>query len=88
MKDKDVAGILKALAPTVEKAFAFTLPCERAMSAEEIVNIGTDAGIDIESVDNFQPATQWVEQGKKRLLCFTGSLFMAEELKQSGLFSV
>lgn len=86
MKDKDVAGIFDALAPAVEKAWAVTLPGDRAMSAEEIVTIGKAAGIDIEPADDFQPATQWVDEGKKRLLCFTGSLCLAEELKKQGLF--
>ena len=84
MKDKDVAGFLEALAPAVEKAFAITLPGERAMSAEQITEIGQAAGIDIEPAESPQVAIDWVNAGKKRLLCFTGSLFMAEELKKSG----
>ena len=84
MKDKDVAGFFEAIAPAVEKAFAITLPGERAMSAERIVELGKAAGIDIEPVETPQVAVDWVNAGKKRLLCFTGSLFMAEELKKSG----
>ncbi len=101
MRDKDVAGILKALNPSVEKArgadtpvcsavekaFAVTLSGDRAMSAEEIAEIGKRVGVHIEPADNLQPALDWVESGKKRLLCFTGSLFMAEELKKQGLFN-
>ncbi len=86
MKDKDVAGILKNLAPAVEKAWAVTLPGERAMSAGKIADVGKTAGIDIEPLDDFQPAVDWLEAGKKRLLCFTGSLFMAGELKKAKLF--
>ncbi|MBC8205603.1 MAG: bifunctional folylpolyglutamate synthase/dihydrofolate synthase [Kiritimatiellales bacterium] len=87
MKDKDVAGFFEAIAPAVEKAFAVTLPSERAMSAEQIAELGKAAGIDIEPVENPQVAVDWVNAGKKRLLCFTGSLFMAEELKKQGLFN-
>ncbi len=98
MKDKDVEGILKALAPSVEKArgadipvcsavekaFAITLPGERAMTAEEIVAIGKTVGLDIEPIQNIQPARDWVAEGKKRLLCFTGSLYLAAELRKCG----
>ncbi len=87
MKDKDIAGILKALAPAVEKAWAITLPGERAMIAEEIAAIGKSVGIDIEASENFHPARDWVAEGKKRLLCFTGSLYLAEELKKQGLWN-
>lgn len=87
MKDKDVEGILKALAPTVEKAWAVTLSCDRAMPAEEIAAIGKTIGLDIEPIQNFQPARDWVAEGKKRLLCFTGSLYLAEELKKQGLLN-
>ena len=86
MKDKDVAGFFEAIAPAVEKAFAITLPGGRAMSAEQITEIGKAAGVDIEPIENPQVAVDWVHAGKKRLLCFTGSLFMAEELKKQGLF--
>jgi len=84
MKDKDVAGMLDALKPSVEKAFALTLPGERAMRAEEIAAAGKAVGIDIEPLENPQAALDWVNDGKKRLLCFTGSLFMAGELKKFG----
>jgi dihydrofolate synthase/folylpolyglutamate synthase len=84
MRDKDVAGILTALKPDLEKAFAVTLPGERAMSAAEIAAVGTSVGIDIEPIENPQTAIDWVNAGKKRLLCFTGSLFMAAELKKAG----
>ncbi len=84
MKDKDVSGILKALAPAVEKAWAITLPSERAMPAEEIAAIGKGMGIDIVPSENVQPAREWVADGKKRLLCFTGSLYLAAELRKSG----
>ncbi len=84
MKDKDVEGILKTLAPAVEKAFAVTLPGERAMSAAQIAEIAETVGLDVEPIPGIQPARDWVESGKKRLLCFTGSLFMAGELKAAG----
>jgi dihydrofolate synthase/folylpolyglutamate synthase len=84
MKDKDVAGILSALKPSLAKAFAITLPGDRAMSAEKIAEIGKAEGIDIEPVENPQVAVDWVHAGKKRLLCFTGSLFMAEKIKKFG----
>jgi len=100
MKDKDVEGILKALSPAVEKArgadipvcsavekaFAITLPGERAMPAKEIAAIGKTVGLDIEPIQNFQPARDWVAEGKKRLLCFTGSLYLAAELRKCGLW--
>jgi len=88
MKDKDVAGIFEVLAPAVEKAWAVTLPSDRAMSAEEIVRLGKAAGIDIEPAENPQNAIDWVNAGKKRLLCFTGSLYLAEVLKKHGLFAI
>jgi len=83
MKDKDVEGILAALKPGMEKAFAITLPGDRAMKAEEIAAIGKTVGIEIEPIENVQPARDWVDEGKKRLLCFTGSLYMAAELRKS-----
>ena len=84
MRDKDVAGMLNALTPGMEKAFAVTLPGERAMSAEQIAEIGKAAGIDVEPVDSLQSALDWVQAGKKRLLCFTGSLYLAEEISKFG----
>ena len=84
MRDKDVAGILAALKPGMEKAFALTLPGERAMRAEEIAELGKSVGVDIEPIENPQIAIDWVNAGKKRLLCFTGSLYLAGEIKKLG----
>jgi dihydrofolate synthase/folylpolyglutamate synthase len=86
MKDKDVEGILKTLKPAVEKAWAFTLPGDRAMPAEQIAAIGTKIGMDIQPVGGIQPAIDWLEAGKKRLVCFTGSLYLPAELKKHGFF--
>jgi dihydrofolate synthase/folylpolyglutamate synthase len=87
MKDKDIEGFLRTLAPSVGKAWAVTLAGERALSAEGIAAIGRKAGIDIQPLETPRPALEWLEDGKKRLLCFTGSLFMAEMLKKQGLFN-
>jgi dihydrofolate synthase / folylpolyglutamate synthase len=84
MKDKDVEGILKTFKPAVEKAWAFTLPGDRAMPAEQIAAIGTKIGMDIQPVGGIQPALDWLEAGKKRLVCFTGSLYLPERLKTFG----
>ncbi len=86
MKDKDVEGILKALKPAVEKAWAFTLPGDRAMPAEQIAAIGTKIGMDIQPVGGIQPTIDWLEAGKKRLVCFTGSLYLPEELRKCGVW--
>jgi dihydrofolate synthase/folylpolyglutamate synthase len=84
MKDKDVEGILKTLKPAVEKAWAFTLPGDRAMPAEQIAAIGTKIGMDIQPIGGIQPAIDWLDAGKKRLVCFTGSLYLPERLKTFG----
>lgn len=84
MKDKDVEGILRALKPAVAKAWALTLPGARAMTAEEISALGAKIGIDIEPVAGIQPALDWLEAGKKRLVCFTGSLYLPEQLRTFG----
>jgi dihydrofolate synthase / folylpolyglutamate synthase len=86
MRDKDVAGILNELKPNAENAFAITLPGERAMTAEQISAIGAEIGMDIEPVAGIQPALDWVAAGKKRLVCFTGSLYLPEELKKHGIW--
>jgi len=86
MRDKDVAGILTELKPGAEKAFAITLPGERAMSAEEIAEVGKTVGIEIEPIDNPQVALDWLDAGKKRLVCFTGSLYLPEELRKCGVW--
>jgi folylpolyglutamate synthase/dihydropteroate synthase len=86
MKDKDVEGILTALKPAIEKTWALTLPGDRAMKAEEISAIGAKIGIDIQPVADIQPALDWLEAGKKRLVCFTGSLYLPVELKKHGFF--
>jgi len=83
MKDKDVEGYLREIAPFVKKAWALTLPGERAMSAGRIAEIGKWVGLEIEPLETPQPALDWVE-GKRRLLCFTGSLYLAAELKKFG----
>jgi dihydrofolate synthase/folylpolyglutamate synthase len=85
MKDKDVEGILTTLKPAVEKAWALTLPGDRAMAAEEISAIGAKIGMDIEPVAGIQPALDWLDAGKRRLVCFTGSLYLPEQLKTFGL---
>lgn len=86
MSDKDVPCILKTLdSPAVVKAWAMTLPGDRAMSAEQIAAAGAAAGMDIQPVDGIQPALDWLEVGKKRLVCFTGSLYLPEKLKAHGL---
>lgn len=85
MKDKDAAGVLAALKPAAAKVFALTLPGERAMSAEQIVEVGRSVGVEIEPVEDVQAALDWVDAGKKRMLCFAGSLFMAEAVKKAGL---
>ncbi len=87
MKDKDVEGILNCFAPAVKKAWAITLPGERAMSAEKIAEIGDAAGLDVEPIQTLQPAREWVATAKKRVLCFTGSLLLAKELQKQGLLS-
>lgn len=86
MKDKDVEGILKTLKPAVEKAWAFTLSGDRAMKAEEIAEIGKRIGLEITSVETTQPVIDWLNAGKKRLVCFTGSLYLPGELKKYGFF--
>lgn len=84
MRDKDVAGFLTELKPGAEKAFAITLPGERAMTAEEIAAVGKSVGMDIEPIEDPQVALDWLDAGKKRLLCFTGSLYLADEIKKFG----
>ena len=86
MRDKDVEGILKILAPAVEKAWAFTLPGDRAMKAEEIAEIGKRIGLEITPVETLQCVRDWLDAGKKRLVCFTGSLYLPGELKKHGFF--
>ena len=84
MKDKDAAGVLAALKPAATKVFALTLPGERAMSAQQIVGIGQSVGVDVEPVDDVQVALDWLHAGKRQLLCFAGSLFLAETVKKAG----
>jgi folylpolyglutamate synthase/dihydropteroate synthase len=86
MKDKDVRGILKTLKPVAGKVWALTLPGGRAMPAEEISAAGTEIGMDIQPVAGIQPVFDWIDAEKKRLVCFTGSLYLPEELKKHGLF--
>ena len=84
MKDKDVEGILTALKPAVEKAWALTLPGDRAMPNEKIAETGKRIGLEIIPVESPQPALDWLEAGKKRLVCFTGSLYLPKQLKTFG----
>jgi dihydrofolate synthase/folylpolyglutamate synthase len=86
MKDKDVEGILKTIKPVIEKAWALTLPGDRAMKAEEIAEAGQRVGLEIIPVESPQPVLDWLEAGKKRLVCFTGSLYLPEVLKKHGFF--
>jgi dihydrofolate synthase/folylpolyglutamate synthase len=86
MGDKDAQGILRELHPAVGSAWALTLPGGRAMSAEALVAAGRQAGLEIVAAENPGPALEWLEAGKKRLLCFTGSLYLPEELQKYGWF--
>jgi hypothetical protein len=54
------------------------------MPAEQIAAIGTKIGMDIQPIGGIQPAIDWLDAGKKRLVCFTGSLYLPERLKTFG----
>lgn len=86
MKDKDVDGMLRTLAPAAARAWALTLPGERALSAEAIAEAGRKAGMKIEPASSPQPALDWLAADRKRLVCFAGSLYLAEELRKHGWF--
>ena len=86
MNDKDATGFLKTVAPVTEKAWALSLPGERAMPADQISKCGQQAGLPVLPAESPQPALDWLAAGKKRLVCFTGSLYLPEKLKQHGLF--
>ncbi len=84
MKDKDVEGILKTLNPVIGKAWALTLPGDRSMKADEITAIGKRLGLEITPVKTLKPVLDWLDAGKKRLACFTGSLYLPAQLKSLG----
>lgn len=88
MKDKECGAILRHLHSVGERAWAITLPGERAMAAGQIAEAGRLEGMTIQPVENWTPALDWLAQKKKRLLCFTGSLYLAQELRNSGLISM
>lgn len=86
MQDKDVEGILRELKPSTDRAWALTLPVSRALCAEHIAEAGENEGLGIEPIATPDPALQWLAEGKNRLLCFTGSLYLADELRKAGWF--
>ncbi|MFA5687864.1 MAG: folylpolyglutamate synthase/dihydrofolate synthase family protein [Kiritimatiellales bacterium] len=85
MRDKDVTGILETVASLAGKAWAYTLPGDRAMSAGEIIAAGKTAGMQIELIEHLNEALDWANAGKKRLVCFTGSLYLPEQLRTAGI---
>lgn len=84
MRDKAVDEILRVLAPAARTIWALTLPGERAMPAEQIADIGRKAGMEVHLPAGPQPVLDWLNGGKKRMLCFTGSLRLAGELRKFG----
>jgi len=90
LKDKDVEGILRELAPLVSKGWAVPLDTPRALSAEEIAGIGERLGLDITPLKTEEVRSvcdAWLGESKKRLVCLAGSLYFAEEVKHYGFGS-
>jgi dihydrofolate synthase/folylpolyglutamate synthase len=86
MKDKNLSEMLKMI-PSKSRIWAVTLPGDRAMTAEAIVQAGKEAGLEIDPLSGLSSALEWVEEGKRRVLCFAGSFCFAEELRKQGLFN-
>jgi len=79
--DKDLPGIVAALAPICARAVATQSRHPRARPAEEVAQALRAAGLQTESVGSVEAAVYQAAAGMhpNELLCITGSLFVAAE---------
>jgi dihydrofolate synthase/folylpolyglutamate synthase len=75
MKDKSVAGMLRALAPLVKTVICTTAPTARAMPAAELVPIAAALGMDAEAVDDPLAAIRRA-RARREPIVVAGSIFL------------
>jgi dihydrofolate synthase/folylpolyglutamate synthase len=88
--DKDISGIVTALAPVAERVIATRAHNPRAMAPERIAGEFTKYNIPAEIADDVPAAVSKAVTlaGKSGLVCVTGSLFVvAEVLEIAGRFA-
>ncbi len=79
--DKDIDGLAEALAPIAERVIATRAAHPRAMEAARIVEAFRKLGVPGEDVDSVTIAMEraLAVSGERRLICLSGSLFVAAE---------
>ncbi len=79
--DKDIDGLAEALAPIAERVIATRTSHPRAMEPGRIVEAFRKLGVPGEHVDSVTIAIQraLAVSGERRLICLSGSLFVAAE---------
>jgi dihydrofolate synthase/folylpolyglutamate synthase len=82
--DKDIDGLAEALAPIAERVIATRAAHQRAMEPARIVEAFRKFGVPGEDVESVTVAMQraLAVSGERRLICLSGSLFVAAEGRQ------
>lgn len=88
MADKDVAGVIKAVADYDGTIIPIALPSERAASIDQIRGIARSYSVQVVDVESITDAVDMVSglQGGSRLLLITGSHQTVEMALTAGLF--
>lgn len=81
--DKDVAGVVDALAPVITRVFTTPLPSERSAAADDLAAVARGAGLETSAHDDLfaavSAAREWAEGGERRAIVIAGSVVLAGE---------
>ncbi|MGO2097838.1 MAG: glutamate ligase domain-containing protein, partial [Candidatus Microbacterium stercoravium] len=83
MADKDIAGLIRELAPVTTHLFATEADSERSASADEVADAAEVSGLRPTAhpniVDAMQAAREWAAEGDKRAIVVAGSILLGGE---------
>jgi len=83
MADKDIAGIIRELAPVTTHLFATEADAERSASADEVADAAEASGLRPTAhpniVDAIEAARAWAAEGEKRAIVVAGSILLGGE---------
>src|SRR5690606_8873682 len=79
--DKDMAGIVEALAPAVARVFTTPLPSERSAPPEDLAELARTAGLEASTHDDLYDAVTaaraWAGESDRRAVVIAGSVVLA-----------
>jgi len=86
MKDKDIKGFLKVLAPLAREVIVTKADYERAASVSLLLEEAERYNLRVKAIENVSDALDYAESKARRrdLICVTGSLYTIGEIKGIG----